>query len=261
MHVELGGGVTVTIDLVNLRAETYADHSRIPEMVRLTGFSLCGLWSLTATGQRFGTPLEDARRRDLTINALFYNINTTEIEDLTGHGLADLANGRIRTPLPPEQTFLDDPLRLLRAVRFANRFDFRLDPELIQAARLPNVHVRSTPDEACRGCVIADRLHSQDALEHKVSRERYLKEIDGMLNGTVSFAPYLGSLLTDWRCVATARDPFGAFALLLELNLFGVVFSPAPETISADSYSRQAAVVLLRMARHVTAHCATAGWG
>jgi len=58
-------------------------------------------------------------RRDLTINSLFYNINTNEIEDLTKLGIDDLKNGIIRTPLEPLKTFVDDPLRVLRTIRFA----------------------------------------------------------------------------------------------------------------------------------------------
>ncbi|CAL5229640.1 g13004 [Coccomyxa viridis] len=105
------------LDLVNLRSEQYADQtSRIPTM-------------------EFGTPEQDALRRDLTINSLFYNINTREVEDFTGKGLDDLLEHRlIRTPLPPSETFRDDPLRVLRAIRFGARFGFRLDEELEQAA-------------------------------------------------------------------------------------------------------------------------------
>jgi tRNA nucleotidyltransferase (CCA-adding enzyme) len=71
---------------------------------------------------KIGTPLEDALRRDLTINSLFYNINKKEVEDFTGKGIEDLKHGIIRTPLDPLQTFLDDPLRILRTIRFATRF-------------------------------------------------------------------------------------------------------------------------------------------
>jgi tRNA nucleotidyltransferase (CCA-adding enzyme) len=71
--------------------------------------------------QGFGTATEDAYRRDFTINAMFYNIITEQVEDLTAKGLDDLKNGIIRTPLPALQTFKDDPLRLLRAIRFAGR--------------------------------------------------------------------------------------------------------------------------------------------
>ena len=71
-----------------------------------------------------GTPTEDALRRDLCFNALFYNINEGKVEDFTGKGVEDLRNGVCRTPLEPVQTFLDDPLRVVRTIRFANRFNF-----------------------------------------------------------------------------------------------------------------------------------------
>eukprot|EP00741_Cyanophora_paradoxa_P009856 tig00001668_g9547.t1 len=131
------------IDFVNLRCEEYSCNSRIPAMT-------------------LGTAKEDAFRRDLTINALFYNINKGAIEDLTGQGLRDLSSGIVRTPLAPRVTFLDDPLRVLRAIRFASRLRFSLDPELVSAARDPEVH---------------------SALEQKVSRERIGIEVSGMLAG------------------------------------------------------------------------------
>jgi tRNA nucleotidyltransferase (CCA-adding enzyme) len=82
----------------------------------------------------FGTPLEDAERRDLTINSLFYNIATEEVEDFLGTGIDDLENGIIRTPLFPFVTFKDDPLRVLRAIRFAARYNFRIVKEIKLAA-------------------------------------------------------------------------------------------------------------------------------
>ena len=131
------------LDLVNLRSESYSEGSRIPEA-------------------RFGTPTQDAERRDLTINALFYNISTDTVEDFTGKGLSDLQGGLIRTPLPPRTTFLDDPLRILRAVRFASRFGFALDDSIATAATDVTV---------------------QENLRTKVSRERVGKEVGGMLRG------------------------------------------------------------------------------
>lgn len=85
--------------------------------------------------QRIGTPEEDALRRDITINTLFYNVHTRQIEDHTHLGLSDLANKLVRTPLEPLQTFRDDPLRVLRCVRFASRFGYELVDELKQAVR------------------------------------------------------------------------------------------------------------------------------
>ncbi|CAG7864941.1 unnamed protein product [Brassica rapa] len=144
------------IDFVNLRCEEYTENSRIPTM-------------------KFGTAKEDAYRRDLTINSLFYNLNTGSVEDLTERGIDDLKSGRIVTPLPAKATFLDDPLRVLRAIRFGARFGFTLDNELKQAASSEEVRV---------------------ALGEKISRERIGNEIDLMIsgNGPVSAVTHLSDL-------------------------------------------------------------------
>ncbi|XP_062172773.1 tRNA nucleotidyltransferase cca2 [Alnus glutinosa] len=149
------------IDFVNLRCEEYSDNSRIPAM------------------QKFGTAEEDAYRRDLTINSMFYNINTDSVEDLTKRGIADLKSGRIVTPLPPKDTFLDDPLRVLRAIRFGARFGFVLDEELKKAASCDEV---------------------KDALAAKISRERIGVEIDLMISGNqpVKAMTYICDLLLFW---------------------------------------------------------------
>ena len=94
-------------------------------------------------GQTFGTALEDARRRDFTTNSMFFNINRGVIEDLTEVGFKDLQDGLLRTPLPPQTTFHDDPLRVMRAVRFAGRFGFALHPDITAAIANPDVQVSS----------------------------------------------------------------------------------------------------------------------
>lgn len=131
------------IDFVNLRTEDYASNSRIPSM-------------------KPGTPEEDAKRRDLTINSLFYNIGTREVEDYVG-GLQDLQTLTLRTPLDPTQTFIDDPLRMLRVLRFHSKYKgSSIDPETIAGMSDPNVH---------------------DAYRKKVSPERAGPEIMKMFNG------------------------------------------------------------------------------
>ncbi len=86
------------------------------------------------------TPEQDAFRRDLTINSLFYNINTGRVEDFTGQGYDDLATMTLRTPLEPQKTFTDDPLRLLRVLRFYSRYTgSQIAPEVIEAMRNPDV--------------------------------------------------------------------------------------------------------------------------
>ncbi|OHF01409.1 poly A polymerase head domain-containing protein [Colletotrichum orchidophilum] len=130
------------VDFVNLRKETYTQDSRNPTM-------------------EFGTAEEDALRRDATINALFYNLHTGLVEDLTG-GLTDMKARLIRTPMEPLQTFTDDPLRVLRLIRFASRLDFAIDPAAT--------------------AVMAD-VQVLLALKLKISRERVGVEMEKMLKG------------------------------------------------------------------------------
>ena len=80
----------------------------------------------------FGTPEEDAFRRDFTINALFYDIATFSIIDYVG-GLQDLKDGLIRCIGDPNERFQEDPVRMLRAIVMASRLNFRLDRPIVDA--------------------------------------------------------------------------------------------------------------------------------
>jgi len=131
------------IDLVNLRKETYTEDSRNPQM-------------------EFGTPEEDALRRDATVNAMFYNLGTSEIEDFTGRGFDDMARKIIRTPLDPYQTFKDDPLRVLRLIRFASRLSYTIDDATKESMKNRDI---------------------KEALRVKISRERVGIELEKMLKG------------------------------------------------------------------------------
>jgi poly(A) polymerase len=77
----------------------------------------------------FGSADEDATRRDFTINGLFYDCDHGEVLDWTG-GLRDLADNVIRTIGDPDVRFREDPIRMLRAIKFAARLDFGIDPEV-----------------------------------------------------------------------------------------------------------------------------------
>lgn len=101
------------VDFVNLRTEIYSD-SRIPIIIP-------------------SNPYEDAFRRDLSINSLFYNIETKEVEDFTKIGLYDIRNHILRTPLDPYLTFKDDPLRILRVFRFRAKLNFNIHDSIIKA--------------------------------------------------------------------------------------------------------------------------------
>ncbi|SNB47837.1 polynucleotide adenylyltransferase PcnB [Geobacter sp. DSM 9736] len=80
----------------------------------------------------FGTPEEDAHRRDFTINALFYNIADFSIIDHVG-GMHDLENGIIRIIGDPFERFTEDPVRMIRAIRFAALLGFRIEEETWRA--------------------------------------------------------------------------------------------------------------------------------
>lgn len=81
--------------------------------------------------QAFGTLQEDAFRRDFSINALYFDPNSREIIDYVG-GLDDLAAGRVNLIGDPAVRLAEDPVRILRAVRFANKLDFNLDPQIVE---------------------------------------------------------------------------------------------------------------------------------
>lgn len=80
----------------------------------------------------FGTPAEDARRRDFTVNALFYDISDFSIIDFVG-GIRDLDARVLRTIGPPEQRFVEDPVRMMRALEYSVRLGFELEPETAAA--------------------------------------------------------------------------------------------------------------------------------
>jgi poly(A) polymerase len=93
----------------------------------------------------FGTPEEDAFRRDFTINALFYDIATFSIIDYV-NGMDDLHAGIVRSIGDPEERFKEDPVRMLRAVALAARLNFTIDPPVLEAIRLQRHEIaRSSP--------------------------------------------------------------------------------------------------------------------
>ena len=84
-----------------------------------------------------GTLEDDLKRRDFTINAMAISVNSNSFGELVDmfDGQSDLQSRLIRTPLDPDITFSDDPLRMLRAIRFATQLDFSLFPETFEAIR------------------------------------------------------------------------------------------------------------------------------
>lgn len=87
---------------------------------------------LVLRDNRFGTPRKDAERRDFTINSLFYDISSYSLIDFVG-GLEDIHGGVIRTIGDPVQRFQEDPVRMIRAIKFAARLKFAIEPKTWQA--------------------------------------------------------------------------------------------------------------------------------
>ncbi|KAH3683898.1 hypothetical protein WICPIJ_005098 [Wickerhamomyces pijperi] len=184
------------VDFVNLRSEEYTEDSRIPVI-------------------QFGTPEEDALRRDATLNALFYNLSKNKVEDLTKTGLQDLKDGILKTPLPPLKTFLDDPLRVLRLIRFAARFNFVVEEETLKAMSDARI---------------------KEALSHKISRERVGVELEKTLT---SANPVYGLELI---------DKIGFFSSIFN---FGAVEEDIYKFNSADEINEYFKILDFQFAKHL----------
>ena len=96
------------LEVVQTRTEVYTENSRKPDTA-------------------YGSLKQDCMRRDLTINAIYDDISNDKMLDICGTSFDDIKNKIIRTPCDPDQTYIDDPLRILRCVRFANRFKWEIE--------------------------------------------------------------------------------------------------------------------------------------
>jgi len=131
----------VDIEVVMPRTEKYTAGSRKPDVSA-------------------GTLAQDAERRDFTVNSLMKDLSTGEIKDLTGMGKRDIEKGVVRTALDPDVIFKEDPLRMLRAVRFAIKYNWTLPLFMIRslkknASMLKNISSERIRDELDKMLVTA----------------------------------------------------------------------------------------------------------
>ena len=159
----------------------------------------------------FGTPEEDAFRRDFTINALFYDISTFAIIDYVG-GMDDLQNRLIRCIGNPDERFIEDPVRMLRAVAFAARLDFRIDAPVRDAI---------------------SRNHTE--IKH-ASPARLIEELYKLLRSGVSTKTFKelskSGLLQHIAPEVEQRKSAGLWRSLDALDAYRSQFAKAPDTLS-----------------------------
>jgi len=127
----------IAIEFVGARKESYAPESRNPKITE-------------------GSLEDDQKRRDFTINALAISLNKKTYGNLLDpfNGIADLENGVLRTPLEPGITYSDDPLRMLRAVRFASQLNFVIEKKSLDAIQEHAERLSIITKERC-----VDELH------------------------------------------------------------------------------------------------------
>src|SRR5476649_144865 len=130
-HVKFG---TKVVEVATFRRQLAAGEEVVAEGVPAPDPETSEGRALVHHDNTFGTPEEDAFRRDFTVNALAYDISTFSIIDYVG-GLDDLAARVIRSIGDPQVRIHEDPVRMMRAVAFAARLDFTLDPPLAAAIR------------------------------------------------------------------------------------------------------------------------------
>jgi poly(A) polymerase len=158
----------------------------------------------------YGTPEEDAFRRDFTVNALFYDIGTFSIIDYVG-GLDDLDARLIRCIGEPEVRFLEDPVRMLRAVVLAARLQFSIDQPILDAIRVHRHEIaRSAPA----------RLLEE---YYKILRSGHAQEAFKQLRTT-------GLLKAITPELAAASD--GVWQSIAALDVYRARFDGAPESLS-----------------------------
>lgn len=183
----------------------------------------------------FGTPEEDAKRRDFTINGLFYDIETFNVIDFVG-GLSDLNKGVIRSIGDPNIRFQEDPVRMLRAVRFASRLNFRIERKTYNAMLRHQADIAKAPaprllEEICRLFAFQSGQAALRLLRETGLLAVLIPELDGYLAGLRGDEDAFWTLLGELDRLHADASPRMA---LIFATLFFPQIQSAAEQFRAD---------------------------
>ncbi|MDE6033163.1 MAG: hypothetical protein K2G15_04280, partial [Muribaculaceae bacterium] len=193
------------IEMVQTRREQYTkETSRCPEVC-------------------FGSIEDDCYRRDFTVNSLYYDITRRKMVDITGLGIPDMQAGLLRTPLDPDATFNDDPVRILRGLRFANRFGWKIDPPSLQAMlshidRLTIVSRERCHSELCKMLNGPDPVQMMQTLKDTGALAIMIPEMAPVIDSRHLWSDAMARLRHILRVDSEAPTRFRLAALMLDLR-------------------------------------------
>jgi poly(A) polymerase len=174
----------------------------------------------------FGTPEEDALRRDFTVNGLFYDIATFAVLDYVG-GVDDLEARTIRTIGDPVIRFREDPVRMLRACEFAARLDFRMEEDLLQAIEEVRGEIRKSAAPRVAEELLDPLRRGWGAETYRRwSRTGLLAVILPELDREIADGSASPERETFWRMLAEADQRRGTGEAISEPALLGALFLP-----------------------------------
>ena len=165
-----------TVEFVGARKESYSEDSRKPEV-------------------KTGTFLDDMNRRDFTINTLAISLNKENYGELidTFNGIGDLNNGIIKTPTDSDKTFSDDPLRMLRAVRFSSQLNYKIERNTFESIKrnINRIEILSgeriseelnkilMQDKPSNGFILLDKLNILKTILPELESLKGIEEVEG----------------------------------------------------------------------------------
>ena len=165
-----------TVEFVGARKESYSEDSRKPEV-------------------KSGTFLDDMNRRDFTINTLAISLNKENYGELidTFNGIGDLNKGIIKTPTDSDKTFSDDPLRMLRAVRFSSQLNYKIERNTFESIKrnINRIEILSgeriseelnkilMQDKPSNGFILLDKLNILKTILPELESLKGIEEVEG----------------------------------------------------------------------------------